>query len=692
MSPCLDEKDTQVIGCDEPEEGLRLKSEQLTSLTDSIAAFLANEDYTEANALLLRCAVSQTQSECGFVAVVVDGVPRILTRQGIVMEEDRFFSPLSLGARQKLAASEFLALNALMSEVAHTGTVLLRNYTRSSTERLMTSGQSVQTFLGVPIYSTNRVVGVIGVANRRRGYTDKQRASLETLVQGAGILCETYRRRERQLASEQASEAVAKALRESDERFRLLVEGVKDLAILMLDPNGQIVSWSSGAEKLKHYPAAEIIGQHFSIFYPKADIATGKPAQALQRALTEGHLEEEGWRVRRDRTQFWAHVTLTALRDDAGNLRGFAKVSRDITERKYAEKILRESEERTRFIIESAHDAFVSLDPQGTIVDWNRQAERLFGWPREKVVGRAVARTILPPRYRKAFLRGLQRFRASGRGLPLNRRFELMALHREGREFPVEVTITSLRLEQGYILSAFLHDISERKGSQERLRQIPGEILRAEEAERKRVARELHDSVSQIQASAKARLHGAESASSPAEIRQILSATKSLVGAGLEEVRRIAHNLMPSELVDLGLMPAVRSLCASLRGASKLKIKLTYSRIPESLGDDLKLAVFRVIQEALNNIRNHAAATRVLVSVLRKRSLLRASVSDNGKGFDPQQSSSRSTTSGMGILNMQHRIAFVGGSFKIRSSPGRGTIIELKVPLTGQANGRKEAS
>ncbi len=480
---------------------------------------------------------------------------------------------------------------------------------------------------------------------------------------------------------------------ETDERFRLLVEGVKDYAIFMLDPHGHVVSWNSGAKKMMGYGAADIIGQHFSLFYPKADMASGKPERALQTASTEGRFEEEDWRVRRDRTQFWAHVTTTVLHDDAGTLRGFAKVIRDITERKYAEKILHESEERTRFIIESAPEAFISMDAQGMIIDWNRQAERTFGWARETVVGRPIGKTILPLKDRKAFLRGLERYQASGKGLPLDQRLELMALHRDGHQFSIEATMTCLRLERGYVLSAFLRDISERKNAEEKLRQVPREILRAQEAERKRVARELHDSVCQILSSAKMKLQTIEQASpdTAEDTRPAVGQVRSLIGRCLDEVRRIARNLMPSELEDLGLIPAVRSLCAQFREEGKLEVKLTHFRIPNELANEVKLALFRIIQESLSNIVQHAAATRISVDMVRKRSVIRVSITDDGQGFDPQPHLSEGPEKpGMGMSNLQARAELVGGKLRIWSAPGWGTKLEAEVPFTGARHEGKD--
>jgi PAS domain S-box-containing protein len=163
------------------------------------------------------------------------------------------------------------------------------------------------------------------------------------------------------LAARKRAEEAGEELRQSEERFRLLVTSVKDYAIFMLDPEGRIATWNEGAERLKGYTAEEIIGQQFSRFYPDEDVASGKPRRELEEATAEGQFKEEGWRVKRDGSRFWASVVITALRDDAGALRGFTKVTRDITERKQAEEVLRESEERVRVKLESI------LSPEGDI-------------------------------------------------------------------------------------------------------------------------------------------------------------------------------------------------------------------------------------------------------------------------------------------------------------------------------------
>ena len=169
------------------------------------------------------------------------------------------------------------------------------------------------------------------------------------------------------------------AFRQSEERFRLLVEGVKDHAIFMLAPDGTVASWNPGAERLKGYRAEEIVGQHFSRFYPPEDVRAGKPWRELSETAAEGRFEDEGWRLRKDGTRFWANVVVTALRDPTGHLHGFAKVTRDFSERWRHEEALRESEERLRRAQEIAHLGSWELDLERNSLSWSDEVYRIFG-------------------------------------------------------------------------------------------------------------------------------------------------------------------------------------------------------------------------------------------------------------------------------------------------------------------------
>ncbi|MFJ1258014.1 PAS domain S-box protein [Cupriavidus sp. CuC1] len=174
-----------------------------------------------------------------------------------------------------------------------------------------------------------------------------------------------------------------------DEHFRLLVEGIENYAIYLLDPIGRVTSWNPGAEKIKGYTSKEIIGRHFSAFYTEEGRALGAPERELREAARCGRLEDEGWRVRKDGTRFWANVVIAALRHPNGEIWGYAKITRDLTERRRTEEALRQSEETLRLLVEGVKDyAIFLLDPQGNVMTWNPGAESIKGYRRDEIIGR----------------------------------------------------------------------------------------------------------------------------------------------------------------------------------------------------------------------------------------------------------------------------------------------------------------
>ncbi|MEO8551487.1 MAG: PAS domain S-box protein, partial [Kofleriaceae bacterium] len=253
---------------------------------------------------------------------------------------------------------------------------------------------------------------------------------------------------------------------EPDELFRLLVSSVRDYAIFMLDPKGTIATWNPGAARFKGYTADEIIGRHFSVFYPEVDVQAGKCEMELEGAIRDGRFEDEGWRVRKDGSQFWANVVITAVHDESGRLVGFAKVTRDLTERRRAEEELVFAAERSRLMIDSVRDyAIIMLDPQGTITSWNTGAERIKGYTAEEIIGSHFSR-FYPPEDIAAGKCEMELEVAAREG-----RFEdeSWRLRKDGSKFWANVVISAVRDADDRLLgfAKVTRDLSERKRNEE---------------------------------------------------------------------------------------------------------------------------------------------------------------------------------------------------------------------------------
>jgi PAS domain S-box-containing protein len=276
--------------------------------------------------------------------------------------------------------------------------------------------------------------------------------------------------------------AAQQALYDSERRFRLLVQAVKDCAIYMLDPSGVIVNWNSGAERLKGYSAAEIVGQHFSKFYTREDRMAGLPTRVLEAAARDGHYETEGWRVRKDGGRFWATVEIDAIRDENDELIGFAKITRDITERQVAQQTLRETARQFRTLIGGVTDyALFMLDPNGLVVNWNAGAERIKGYSADEIVGQHFSR-FYTDRDRAAGLpaRALQIATQEGRY-----EAEGWRVRKDGSLFWANAIIDRITDENGAVIgfAKITRDITERRNAQLALQEAQAQRAQAQKME-----------------------------------------------------------------------------------------------------------------------------------------------------------------------------------------------------------------
>ncbi|MBY2994311.1 PAS domain S-box protein [Rhizobium leguminosarum] len=265
-------------------------------------------------------------------------------------------------------------------------------------------------------------------------------------------------------------------------RFRLLVDAITDYAIYMLSPEGIVTSWNAGAQRFKGYKPSEILGEHFSRFYLPEDRAAGLPQRALATAEEHGRFEGEGWRRRKDGSRFWAHVVIDPIRRPSGELIGYAKITRDLTERRAAENAIRQSEEQFRRLVQGVSDyAIYMLDPVGNVSSWNFGAERIKGYRPQEIIGQHFS-TFYTPEDREAGLpeTALGIARAEGR-------FEREGwrVRKDGTRFWASIVIDAIRDEEGDVLgfAKITRDITEKMETQRALEQAREELFQSQKME-----------------------------------------------------------------------------------------------------------------------------------------------------------------------------------------------------------------
>lgn len=482
-------------------------------------------------------------------------------------------------------------------------------------------------------------------------------------------------------------------LQDHEEAFRDFVEAVQDYAIFMLDVNGRVASWSIGAERIKGYTPAEILGSHFSRFYPPEDVQTGKPGKLLELARKFGRTEDEGWRIRKDGTRFWAHVIITAIRNEFGELIGFGKVTRDLTEQKRTQAALHRQEQRFQLFIHAVQDyAMFMLDPDGYITTWNRGAERIKGYKASEIIGQHFS-VFYPPGLRSEMpKRALEIAAREG-----HYEVEAWRLRKDGSRFWASVVMTAIRDDSGELVGfgKVTRDLTERmlahkalESSQEKireseraLRELSLHLLRSQDEERRRIGREIHDSLGQYLSVLKIRL---ESMNAPAECAADLQACTDLLDICIKEVRTVSYLLYPPMLEEMGLRSAVPWYLDGFSKRSGIKTSFQISDDFGRLSRDAELVLFRVLQECLTNVQRHSGSSTAEVRFDRTEDSVTLEVADCGKGLPAavleQGGRDWMGSLGVGLRGMSERLQQLGGSLDI-SSNGHGTRVRATVPL-----------
>jgi PAS domain S-box-containing protein len=373
---------------------------------------------------------------------------------------------------------------------------------------------------------------------------------------------------------------------------------------------------------------------------------------------------------------------MTPQVDNSGRPAAILGVARDVTERKLAE-------EKFRSLLESAPDAMVIVDRIGEILLVNAQAERLFGYTREELLRQPVE-ILVPPRFRERHRHHRFDYSVDPRVRAIGAGMELYGLRKDGTEFPVEISLSPLETEEGPLISSAIRDITERKRAEEELKGSRGRLLalsrrliEAQEAERRHIARELHDEIGQELTALKINLQAAHRPGDDAEVASRLGDSMSIVERAIQQVRDMSLALRPSLLDDLGLVAALRWFVDHQAQRSGFEARLEAEPARISVSPDVEIGCYRVVQEALNNVARHAQAHNVRVEVALREGELRLLIQDDGVGFDVEAARERASGgASMGLLSMTERARLLGGQLKVESSPGRGTEIRAVFPAS----------
>jgi PAS domain S-box-containing protein len=502
-------------------------------------------------------------------------------------------------------------------------------------------------------------------------------------------------------------------LRASEERFRLLVDNVKEYAILVLDSSGHVVSWNQGAERIKGYKADEIMGRHFSCFYPPEDVRSGKPERCLQAAVAEGSYQDEGWRIRKDGSRFLANVIITAIKDDTGKLREFSKVTRDITERKRAEELLQESEERHRKLFDNnPHPTWLFDRETLKFLAVNNAAVRNYGYSQEEFLAMTL-KDIRPAEDVPRMLSTVSRLQdgesstSSWRhrrkdGTLMDVEITSYALSFAGRPAEVVVAVdVSQRLrdeEEKRIftesLAAANHELELRNREVERATQLKSKFLAS-------MSHELRTPLNAIVGFSDLLAEQAGGQLNPKQLRfvhHIKQGSTHLLQLinDILDLSKIEAGQLEFHYEDFGIQEALPEVLSTIRPLAMTK-NITLN---ESLKTDIPIRADRVrFKQILYNLLSNAVkftpkGGRVDIEVYSEESLIYVSVADNGIGIRPEdhalvfeefrqiEGSTRAHEgTGLGLAITKRLVEEQGGMISLESEVGKGSKFTVRLPV-----------
>ena len=467
-------------------------------------------------------------------------------------------------------------------------------------------------------------------------------------------------------------EAALAELRISEERYRLLVESAEDYAIFMVGPNGHVLDWNAGAERIFGYREEEIIGEPGLILFTPEDIRSGAPEWELRKAEEEGRAIDERWHIRKDGSRFWASGFVRPIRDDSGTLRGFVKVARDITERKRAEEELRKSERSLSAAQRIAHLGNWDYDIAKDEAYWSEELYRIFGFaPHAFVPTYKKFLDLVHPDDRERLRREVRAALYGGQERGHSSvDYRVVRPDGEVRFVSTHYEVVHDASKRPVRLVGTIHDVTERKRAEEAIKEI-------REAERRRIARDLHDGVMQDLSYTTAAMAVIMLEAEGTGLEEDLQKAIDAVRRAAQGLRAAVNDLRAQDERDRTFPELVESLVERNREMARhyeIGLEVEEGLSATSFGD-ASTEILRVLQEALTNARRHSEAGNVQLTLSKDGDKLVAEVIDDGRGFGPE------ITPGVGLRSMQERAAALGGKLEIKSQMGQGTRVQLRVPI-----------
>ena len=493
--------------------------------------------------------------------------------------------------------------------------------------------------------------------------------------------------------------AIARELTDSAvllaEELNLLIDGAQDYAIYMLDPDGNVTIWNEGAQRLKGWTAAEMIGKPAALFYPADAVAAGKPRSFLSEAAACGKMEIDDWRVRKDGSEFLAHIAITALKNQDGTVRGFAAVVHDITDKRAAESSLRNSEAHLRSILSTVPDAMIVIDERGKMLSFSNAAERLFGYTQAEVLGENVS-MLMPSPDRERHDGYLERYLKTGERRIIGIGRVVFALRKDGTTFPMELSVGEATGEGQRVFTGFIRDLTDRHQTQERLEELQSELIHVARVSAmgtmaSTLAHELNQPITAVANYVEA-VRDLLAEPDPADLPEIIEALQDAAGEAMRagqivrrlrdfvargEVEKTVESLpnLINEAAAFGLMGAIEKSVETQMDLDHEAARVLVDKI------QIQQVLVNLIRNAVEAMGTSARCILTIRTAPDQPGFVRVTVADTGPGVTPEVAaqlfkafvSTKAQGMGLGLSICRTIVEANGGRIWMDSAEGGGT-------------------